>query len=583
MFTPSPKQFDKLSVFLSLQNKIRVVIDDAGNFGNQAASYNLILKIRQLGFKGEFEVIYFDNVKDKLIQLFNLPKTDSKEFNSKEYKIKFIGLNSFLKKRSSGQVDSLALGISGAVDKKPNDWKAKISDDNFANVLNVDSFVLFSPYYNLDGICNTKIYLRDKTQSIEQENSCSKMLITPIADFSDANDFLFHSQQGKYFLNENPALKSLVNLINDKSINFQSLYGWTLRESPSNLLNMILGASYAQMNGDNDLKKPLIIGAFFDLKNNNDFLAEHNVSITNEEVLRSLIYLDKWGNYDSYPGANQLKKAIKDHDLRSRLKIATHLGAETKSVIKHLQPNEILLLTLPSMPKKVFDGLYTHHASNIFPPVREGASSLTSLISVTGKPHIHCRSLVDWEINLSNADDELKNRLIKLNDVICMEMYGSSLNFESWITNDLSDMIGNYIIDSMNPSSEVTQFFVHLKQEALQIDNDRIANDLNTALEFLNTIQPKENSAPAMQCRIRNSSSLIRMRLKDQQPKTVFDKMINVATEYARSVVEECPSYFNKYYITCNVMHPGLFSRNPTIGMCQDALSIAGPAPLNIK
>lgn len=580
------QQSDKLTPFLLAQNKIRVVIDDAGNYGNQAASYNLILKIRQLGFRGKFEIVYFDDVKDKIIKIFNLLKSDSDNFNSTEHGIEFIGLNSFLKKRANGEVDPLALGVSGAVDAKPKDWSKEILDDNFANVLNVDSFVLFSPYYNIDDMCNTKIYLRNHKKPVMQDKSCQKMLITPIASFSDASDYLFHSQQGQDILRTYPGLKSLIKSIDNKSINFQSLYGWTLRESPSNLLNIILGASYAQMYGGDHLKKPLIMGAFFDLQYNNLFLEKHDILVTNEDVLLNLIFKNCWSDYNHFPGADRVKRAIKNLDLRNRLKIINNLNEETQKIIDNLQPNEILLVTLPSLPKKIFDGLYTHHESNILPPVREGASSLTSLLSVTGKPHIHCRSLSDWEINLNDADAQLRSRLEKLNNVICREFYGFPLSFQSWNDDNLSELVGNYIIDAMNPNSELAKYFVKLKQEALHSDNDRITSDLNSALDLLNIILPAQQPVPEKVCKVRNSSTLIHKMLmhQKQSPNNFIDRALNVAIEYASSVVKECPSYFNSHlYTTQGIPFHFFVPSNPSIGACQVSLPIAGLTQLNLN
>lgn len=44
--------------FLSQQTTIRVLISAANGFGHQAASLNLMTRLRELGYENEFEVLY---------------------------------------------------------------------------------------------------------------------------------------------------------------------------------------------------------------------------------------------------------------------------------------------------------------------------------------------------------------------------------------------------------------------------------------------------------------------------------------------------------------------------------------------
>lgn len=514
--TQSRIDTDNLTQLITSQSQIRIVIDDAGNFGNQAASYNLILRIRELGFTGSFEVIYFKDAKEKIFKLFSLPEVKEKTFHSSEYDINFVELSEFLNQCREENTHRIALGLTGAVDKDPIEWKENISNNNFAEVLNVDLFLRFSPYYYSEGdVCDTKIYLQNIENPVTRNDSCEQLLISPVATLENAKHYLHHTQEGKTLIDSLPALNTLVSLIDNQSINFQPAYGWTLRESPSNLLNMILGARYAQLNGGNDLKKPLIIGGFFDMDDNNIFLEENGSKISNHNLLNYLIFQDNWSDYDKFIGADKVKNSIQSLSLRKSFKMIKLSDANAADIINTLQAEEILLVLLPSLPKNVFDGLFTHHNKNILPPVREGASSLASLLSTTGRPHIHCRSSLNWEIDMKSADEILQSRLTDFNDLICKEFFGRSLDFTAWKNNSPDEMIGNFIIESFDPNSALSTLFLDLKTDALKPENDRIRNDLVSSFDLLTRMSK------------------------------FCDYIIDSAVTYAASVVNECPSYFS--------------------------------------
>lgn len=58
--------------------------------------------------------------------------------------------------------------------------------------------------------------------------------------------------------------------------------------------------------------------------------------------------------------------------------------------------------------------------------------------------------------------------------------------------NDL--MIGQYIIDAQNPSSELSQFFIQLKEIALKSENDRIRFGIFGAMEIIAMQHKADNS-----------------------------------------------------------------------------------------
>lgn len=571
----------QLTQFLMSQPRVRVIIDDAGNYGNQAANYNLMQRMRQMGFSGIFEIVYFNNAKDKILKLFDIAPQRENNFYSERHAIELIQLDEFIRRSDSATVQPYALGVSGAVDLAPSMWERNIQDDNFANIMNVDTFVRFSPYYGIDDLCDTEIYQRGILTPVVQAGSCNQMLITPTATLADAIDYVSSTENGQALLQSNPALSTLISHIQDQSINFQALYGWTLRESPSNLINMVAGARYAQLHGGNRLRRPLVMGAFFDLTRENFYQRmQYNIGVSNLDIFNRLVMQDDWAGYEDLAGASEAQAAIRDLNLQQSVRVAFMNDTGLDERIAALTSDEILLVSLPPLPKVVFDGLFTHHASNIFPPVREGASSLTSLVSVTGRPHIHCRSERDWDINLDLAPQVLLPELKGFNEIICRERYTANLNFEAWQRLSIDKIIAMFIVEAFKPNSILSQYFLHLKDHALQPENDRIAQDLNDAVELItpgaravaaasvqqqvaavapppvrlaitaptsvSAAQPPAHQVPVSAVVANNSALRIHKQLHAARPAndSLLDRMCNAISSYAKEVVAECPSYF---------------------------------------
>ncbi len=475
----------KLARFLPSLPRIRVLIDQTGNFGNQAATYNLMQKLRELGFTGDFELIYFENTKAKVLQLFDLIDLSGPRQYCPFNKIYFVEFNHYLKNATADTSQMLPLGISGAIDTQPQDWVADgTTTNNYAEFFQVKVFIRFSAFYNIDDLCDTEIYRSGQSKPQVQKDSCSKLLVTPGASFHEAYQYLFSSLQGQMLASQYPILKTVFSNIQAGTINFQSIYGWTLRECPSNLFNIILGARFAQMHGGDAFGKPLVIGAFFNLNQPNGFYRTQKMNVTNLALTQFLLE-DSWGFYDSYPGAEEARAAARELDLKNALRLADYLDGDAEEQVKELGPNQVLLLNLPPLPKTLFDGLFTHDAPNMLPSVREGASSFTSLITSTAMPHIHCRKDQDWEVDLRLADPLLAKQLTVFNDIVCPASYLSDLNFSPWQDYPLHRVIGNYLLTAKDEHSKLSEYFAGLQREALQPQNDRILQDMTAGVNLL--------------------------------------------------------------------------------------------------
>ncbi len=85
-------KYNSVAEMVAEQKVIRVLLDNAPGYGNQSATVNLMSRLRQMNFDGTFEFIYphDEDEKEKVINLFNLPKDMPDEYtyeDSSKHKI----------------------------------------------------------------------------------------------------------------------------------------------------------------------------------------------------------------------------------------------------------------------------------------------------------------------------------------------------------------------------------------------------------------------------------------------------------------------------------------------------------------
>lgn len=115
--------------WLENQEKIRVYISNAPGMGHQAASSVVMRRLRQLGFNGQFEVIYNNSIANKLPILFPGfdPTISSNQYLAK-YKINAISENDFFKSTNHQIID---LAITGADDNRSHLTPNKLFTKNY--------------------------------------------------------------------------------------------------------------------------------------------------------------------------------------------------------------------------------------------------------------------------------------------------------------------------------------------------------------------------------------------------------------------------------------------------------------------
>jgi hypothetical protein len=486
--------------YVASQAFIRIMIDAGPGFGNQAANANLIKRLRSLGFAGMIELIYLKKGQDKIFSLFHIPKQSPDDFIDEESHIRFLSLAQFYKARVSDQVKGIALGMAGALDMDLksmlllDNLHAAILHSNFTNketdFFNVATFVVMSSYY---AAFPTRIFTPDADLTV---NDQLKYLVTPTSTFAEANAVLTDQRDGRIFLKQKPALGPLFEAINKKNSNYIPMYGYPLVDSdphiakvfgykhlmwPYNLLEVIAGARYAQIHGDEHLQRAISLLLFYDV---------------NAKMLKQLndkLLADHWGSAE-VPGAREFRETLRSLDIANHLRVININNVSTAQQMHLLLPGQLLLILLGSLPQNIFEALYAHTDSNVVMHVREGASSLTSLV-MTGQPHLRCAAPASHEHDMNHAWElgyDLASEVGARKQVEEMHSYhGLFCNgIDKWVQANVAEKVGKYILDAHDLQSPLSRYFKRLKQEASLIKNDRIYQVLTKVIN----LEKKKNS-----------------------------------------------------------------------------------------
>lgn len=541
VFVTTATHADSLQDFIAKQKTIRIVADDAPGFGDQAASYNLVYWLRQKqNYTGDIEFVYGygAGTKEKIISLFNLPTDIPDDWTDITQKIRFIKTDLFLKLNKNHRITPLRLGINGSNSDtfcEQNPWKrdtqniyaglTSLECKNPANFYNTDTFIEISPYPQPAYRAIGSVSERNKVGVTPEEYAFSEMTVNdityipmPASTILDAKKLVENNATLQHDL---PALSSFIEGIIAQDFDVLPVYGGDIKIETSyyegalgNMLQIIAAARYVQQQEVNSTK-PLIIAVFYNYDQET-------------QKLNQMIHDDNWEEmidkrkarakaYPLYPfteaGITQARDTIKKLGLKDVFSIASLSQTGTINLFQQLKnpkkTQQIILLSMgSSLPKTIFDGIYTHTAENIWPQIRQGANSFSSLVT-TGKPHFRCANyggsdIVGWEIGYDSITDPvLQNRLhnfylgsdYKKVPAPYIDPFGvtispvsySSDNFDNkfcegmltWQGNrPIYQALGDLFIDAKNPNSSLSQYFRTLKMDAENPAHDRIAQAL---------------------------------------------------------------------------------------------------------
>lgn len=472
------KHYSSIEEFISEQKTIRLIADNCPGYGNQAATANTLTRLRQMGFKGTFEFVYANATTAKITTLFNLPSNIPDVYFDAKTGTQFIKIKVFIDKLRAKKLEKQTLGLNGANDEgfcgiaaadhiDTSDFTS-VQCENGASFMNTTMFASLTPFYErfnyLDAF-DQYVYKPDP-----QPNSNNKFFIMPVATFADAEAYV---KNDAALMQKKPALLPFITGMKNHHFNVLPTYGIDIQDAekcddfPGNILEIITAARYAQLTGPASFRtRALIIPVFY------DYQKEAN-------LLMQFLVTDNWGKYET-PGMENARKVLKDLALASVFSIADISDPKTTKIISDLKPGQILLLSLGSLPKTVFDGIYNHTDTNIWPQVREGANSFNTL-ALTGRPHFRCGGW-EWDIGYDLVTDPaLKVRL--------QDFYGKFCRGAStWRDHsDTYQSMADFMIEAQNLNSPFSLYFKHIKEEAAKPENDRIRFALEGILSMVNS------------------------------------------------------------------------------------------------
>jgi len=235
---------------------------------------------------------------------------------------------------------------------------------------------------------------------------------------------------------------------------------------PGNILQIITAARYAQLNGPQSFHKPLVITVYYHYEKE-------------AAQLVNLIQAQDSGQ-DEQPGIKNLRNTIAELRLANHFSIASSENSTTKNLLKHLKNDEIILLSLGPLPKKIFDGLFNYTNTNIWSPIREGNNSFSSLI-LTGRPHLRCGR--NWELGgWGMQDRSLQQTFASLYNNI-----GFCRGMTTWDKNkNLYQDVGELLIEANDTQSSLSRYFVDMKKMVTHPKNSRIDYLLEEVLRLAN-------------------------------------------------------------------------------------------------
>jgi len=501
-FSPSKpsRNFDFIE-FIQSQSKIRLVIDDGPNYGNQAANINLISELRNLGYTGIIEIIYPAMQATKLLELM-----DDEDLHN----LKFISAEEYFRgfQSNSQMIEQVTLSMSGAIDESiPKTYLQRFGLNangvsvslNYADFFKSKIFIRLSPYHEVDK-AKTILYLQDNPIPIFLDGSEKQALVVPVATLKDAKSYIHKNPNDEYVANH-PSVLTIIESIERGDLNFLPAYGKTLH-STNNFKIFIVSVIDAYLLSKPS--KPLIIGLFFQLNKTS-------------------------------------KSQIKDMLSSRNVQLAELSQRYITGIVDNLTSGEILLLEFGNMPKKIFDGLFTFEAENVWPCIREGAGTLTTLISTTHTPHLYCKANVEWEIDTVNAPEEVK-KLFSMAGKLCGDEISDPMERSAWNS--------RYILEALNPKSKLSVYYKKYMQDLRSPYNRRLYIALKVGKEL--AAMSSEESQNALQPYLHEGRFTGSALIKEIKPSTStlglgkwFDSFVTTLSECKTYFNAQCPVYNN--------------------------------------
>ncbi|MDZ4678294.1 MAG: hypothetical protein SGI74_12385 [Oligoflexia bacterium] len=391
---------------------IRIGISASPGNGHQAAGAIVANRLRQLGYQGKLEIVYAEKTKEQLGFLFPPFNPDGESIQKFiDQNIVFIAKQKFM--LESELFPKVELAILGA-------------DDNhrYPTDLRVDTLLTLQPLKWSKPSTVIKIMPSGKFTSLSLKHLANMGYSYELPHSNDPLAFI------KEQLSHTPGLAKKTDGLNAiyreiGHIDLAAAYGHFMNQKQ--VFTYARGILWAMDNSPELFTKGVVIPVF-----------------------NSLATLDKI----------DLKKYLRSSpSLAQKVKVVDILNAELSIKLKEIKRGEILIVTVGSVTKPVFELLYSESS---IAPVVEGRNSM-NLMHILGRPYLPSAG---WEgYPFSSPSDIAEDARLDLSYSI-----------------ELGEAIGQFLIEAKLPDSKLNAFF-----SAMRIDPKNLAKDkLFQALAIIN-------------------------------------------------------------------------------------------------
>jgi hypothetical protein len=459
-----------LSQYFHKIDVIRFFVSGSPAFGHAASTIAILKRFIALGFATTIQVVYHESTLNKLAVL--LPGFNPEEpatvltitSQGKEAKVSFALLGTELEPKPfaiSGGFDEVRgtsipkkLAVEKFVVLQPFSWENAPNVAFFGPVSQptkiLDSYSKQLPAYYRQG------YYRSIAQMTEKD--WQHLLEIPTFK-QETREKIRSAQTLVNVLAERPDLHlcpiyGIADVAKD-SKTIVKVASWTV------LFNLIAGINYAQKYGEQNMQKGAVVLVLADLK------AENYTYLTNV--------------FDGAFGNTKVNEAFQQHvkeHLQGKVKVRPDLKApeELQKAIKELQPDEILVLSITSLPPDVFDFFYNLAT---LPSVFEGAGTASMIVNLN-KPYLRLAGQNQVLYPTLPLDAPKPGEVAVDLAQIAMALQYELQNWPLQLKDTPATQLGTFISDCYRPT-KIAQYFL----ETSQFFHNEAHDKLLTGLTFL--------------------------------------------------------------------------------------------------
>lgn len=493
---PRVKSQESIEEFVQAQQTIRILAVKVGGYGHLAGTQTVMQKLRaDFGFTGTFEVVY--------------PRMDEEAVNvifENSHRTELVTLEDHVSRTRQQKTEPLTLGMSGSGDdnESPCKWiSVKMGKHESTQCRNVAELLNVAVYASVTHHPYGRGYAFQSGDLIYLPKHDKRFVVTKPDTFFTAPQTSFtHAKKliasDDYLKTKKPALDAFVQGMEDESFEVLPVYGKTIRDERdgydflANMFQIIAGVRHAQLQKQSECEtsKPVVIAIYHPYETELSYI-ENIIDGDYSEILnkpaseaerivqKALLDLGFPAVKNTFMDwVDHVEAVVKELNLDhpAVFQTASISNVGTTHFLETSQP-QILLLSMGSFPKPIFDGLFTHISDSTLPAVREGYGTLSNVL-LSGRPHFMC-SRGDWDVGYGQMSSHLAPRLKKFYKHFCQ-------GGKSWKTNpEFYKELGNLINEARLPESEFSHYFAALKNAASRRDNDRVAYMLARSMQFL--------------------------------------------------------------------------------------------------